>query len=122
MTGLRLDRWLHAARFLKSRTLAAAACEGGKVDVNGQAAKPARTIHPGDLIEITLPAGRRTAKVLAVAARRGPASEASKLYQDLTPPAPPKAERTLPPVFRARGAGRPTKRERRLLDRLGRRR
>ena len=51
MAETRLDRWLFAARFFKSRTLAAAACDGGKVDVNGHAAKPARLVRPGDLLQ-----------------------------------------------------------------------
>jgi ribosome-associated heat shock protein Hsp15 len=115
---MRLDKWLWAARFFRSRTLAAAACDGGKVDVNGQAAKPARTLRSGDLVHVTVPGGRRIVRVRILADRRGPAAEAALLYEDLTPPPPPREVRPGPPVRRPRGAGRPTKRERRLLDRL----
>lgn len=121
MTEVRVDKWLWAARFFKSRSLATQACDGGKVDVNGQAAKPARLIRPGDLIEVTLPFGRRVARVRALSNRRGPGREAALLYEDLTPPPPPREARPLPTVMRPRGAGRPTKRERRLLGHLIRR-
>jgi ribosome-associated heat shock protein Hsp15 len=118
MDEMRLDKWLWAARFFKSRSLAAQACAGGKVDVNDQAAKPAKVVRPGDLLKVTLPRGRRIVRVLALSERRGPGALAARLYQDLTPPPPPKAERVLPPVYRPRGAGRPTKRERRLMERM----
>ncbi len=115
-----MDKWLSAARFFKSRSLAAAACEGGKVDVNRVSAKPAKLIRPGAVLRITLPGGKKLIKVLALAERRGPALRAQLLYEDLTPPAPPEPVPKPPPVYRPRGAGRPTKRERRLLDRLDR--
>jgi ribosome-associated heat shock protein Hsp15 len=118
MPDVRIDKWLWAARFFKSRTLAAAACHGGKVDVNGDAAKPSRAVRPGDLLHVTLPRGRRIVRVAALAERRGRASDAAGLYEDLTPPPPPREERLSPPVYRPRGAGRPTKRERRRIDRL----
>ena len=57
--SLRIDKWLWAARFFKSRSLAADACAGGKVDVNDEAAKPARALRPGDMVKVTLPQGRR---------------------------------------------------------------
>ena len=120
MEEVRLDKWLWAARFFKSRTLAAAACEGGKVDVNGRAVKPAKLVRAGDLLRVTLPGGKKLIKVLALAERRGPAMRAQLLYEDLTPPPPPEPIPTPSPVYRPRGAGRPSKRERRLLERLGR--
>ena len=120
MDQVRLDKWLWAARFFKSRSLAAAACEGGKVDVNSHAAKPAKLVRPGDLLRITLLGGKRLIKVLALADRRGPALRAQLLYEDLTPPPPPEPIPTPQPVYRPRGAGRPTKRERRLLERVSR--
>ena len=117
-TSLRIDKWLLAARFFKTRSLAADACVGGKVDVNDEAAKPAKPVRAGDLIRITLPQGRRRiVKVLVLDDRRGPASAARTLYEDLTPPEPPRA-RQAPPPYRPPGTGRPTKRERRQLDRL----
>lgn len=114
---VRIDRWLIAARVFKSRTLAAAACDGGKVDVNDEAAKPARHVGPGDMVRVTLPLGRRRIlKIAAVAERRGSASVARTLFEDLTPPEPPRPARTQ--VYRPMGAGRPTKRERRDIERL----
>jgi ribosome-associated heat shock protein Hsp15 len=120
MPDVRIDKWLWAARFFKSRTLAAAACHGGKVDVNGDAAKPSRTVRPGDLLHVTLLRTRRIVRVTALAERRGAASAAAALYEDLTPPPPPREARPAPPAYRPPGAGRPTKRERRRIDRLSR--
>ena len=117
MNEVRVDKWLWAARFFKSRTLAAAACSGGKVDVNDQSVKPSRPVRAGDLLKITLPRVKRIVRVLTLSERRGPGAEAALLYEDLTPPPPPKELRPLP-VHRVPGAGRPTKRERRALDRL----
>jgi ribosome-associated heat shock protein Hsp15 len=115
--SLRVDKWLWAARFFKTRSLAAHACSGGKVDVNQEAAKPAKAVRAGDLVEVTLPGGRRVARVVALSDRRGPPAMARGLYEDLTPPAPPRLRQARPP-YRPAGAGRPTKRERRDLDRL----
>ena len=116
--AVRIDKWLWAARLFKSRTLAGQACHGGKVDVNGQAAKPGKIVRPGDMVEVTAPGGRRILKVLALGERRGSAAVARTLYEDLTPPPPPRAERIPPPLHRPPGLGRPTKRERRQLARL----
>jgi len=116
--AVRLDKWLWAARFYKTRSLAAKACDGGKVEINGQSAKPHKLVRPGDRVKLSLPSWRREVTVLGLADRRGPASAARLLYEDLTPPPPPSALRKAPPIVRPPGAGRPTKRERRLLDRL----
>jgi ribosome-associated heat shock protein Hsp15 len=115
--SVRADKWLWAARIFKTRSLAAVACAGGRVEINQYTAKPARLVHPGDRIRVTLSDGKHTLVVLKLSDRRGPAAAARALYEDLTPPAPPRL-RLAPPVYRASGAGRPTKRERRLLDRL----
>jgi len=115
---MRVDKWLWAARLYKTRSLAQQACEGGKVDVNGQAAKPARAVRPGDRLHVTLGEWRRELVVAALSERRGPAPEAQALYQDLSPPPPPRALRPPPAVVRPRGLGRPTKRERRIQDRF----
>jgi ribosome-associated heat shock protein Hsp15 len=115
---VRLDRWLWAARFYKSRSLAQAACAGGKVDVNGQAAKPSRTVRVGDRLHLTVGEWRRELVVSALAERRGPATAARALYEDLSPPPPPRSRRAPPSVWRTAGLGRPTKRERRRLDHL----
>jgi ribosome-associated heat shock protein Hsp15 len=114
---MRVDRWLWAARAFKTRPLAQQACDGGKVQINGNAAKPHKPVRPGDLIEIGASDPPRRWRVLGLAPRRGPASEARGLYEDLTPPPPPRPPEPFAPR-RERGAGRPTKRERRQLDRL----
>ena len=116
--SIRVDKWLWAARVFKTRSLASTACDGGKVDINAEAAKPARRVRAGDRIEVSLPRGRRRIlKVVGVGERRGSAEAARKLFEDLTPPEPPRS-RQAPPPFREPGAGRPTKRERREIDRL----
>jgi ribosome-associated heat shock protein Hsp15 len=115
--SVRADKWLWAARMFKSRALAAAACNGGKIEVNDQSAKPARPLRPGDLVRVTLPGGPRIVRIIGLAERRGPAAVARALYADLTPPSPPRRS-AAPPPYRPAGAGRPTKRERRQLDRL----
>jgi len=115
--SVRLDRWLFAARAYRSRSLAAQACDGGKVAVNGAGAKPHKLIRPGDLLHITVENGKRQLRVVDVAERRGPAAVARTLYEDLTPPPPPQPVDAFVPR-RERGAGRPTKRERRQLDRF----
>ena len=116
--ALRIDKWLWAARFFKTRSLASGACAGGKVDITEEAAKPARLVRSGDLVKVTLPQGRRRiVKVVSLDDRRGPATTARALYEDLTPPEPPRLRQGAPP-YREPGAGRPTKRERREVDRL----
>lgn len=121
---IRLDKWLWQARFFKSRGLAGEVAGSGSVRVNGERiAKPAHAVRPGDVL--TFPQGRaiRVIRVLALGARRGPATEARALYDDLDPPAPAApaaaADPTpADPAQREPGAGRPTKRERRDIDAL----
>ena len=115
--SLRIDKWLWAARVFKTRSLAATACAGGKVDVNEQSVKPARLVRPGDLLHVTIGPSRRVLRIVGLSERRGPASDARQLYDDLTPPAPPRI-RSLPQAVRPVGMGRPTKRERRAIARL----
>ncbi len=118
---VRIDRWLWAARFYKSRALAAEACAKGEVEVNGYTAKPHKSVHIGDMISFTHLSGRKELKVFALSERRGPASQAQLLYEDFSPPPPPREERLdflSPASFRLPGLGRPTKRERRQLERL----
>jgi ribosome-associated heat shock protein Hsp15 len=115
--SVRLDRWLVAARAYRSRSLAAQACSGGKVAVNDIAAKAHKVIHPGDVVRFTVASGKRTWRVVAIGDRRGPAAIARTLYEDLTPPPAPEVFDS-PVPRRERGAGRPTKRERRQLDRF----
>ena len=120
--GLRLDKWLWYARFFKTRSLATKLCNTGKLRIDGDiVSKAHHQVKPGEVL--TFPQGQhiRVIKVLALASRRGPAPEAQALYEDLKPPERenklPKG--TPPPVARrAPGAGRPTKRDRRLTERL----
>ena len=118
MNEVRLDKWLWAARAFRSRALAARACQGGKVDVNDRAAKPSRSVRAGDLLTISLPRGKRILRVVLLSDRRGTGAQAALLYEDMSPPPPPREARVKPPGYREPGAGRPTKRERRLMDRL----
>ena len=117
--GQRLDKWLWRARFFKTRTLAAKLCNGGHVRSGGNAiSKAHHQVRIGDVL--TFAQGRyiRVVKVLALGARRGPASEARALYEDLNPPDASQAMPSTPGGRRPAGAGRPTKRERRLIDQL----
>src|SRR5436305_12159232 len=82
MTSLRIDKWLWAARFFKTRTLAAKACELGRVQSNGQLAKPARDVRIGDMLRVTSPGGEFQLEVLALSDVRGPASAAQTLYRE----------------------------------------
>jgi ribosome-associated heat shock protein Hsp15 len=118
--NVRLDKWLWAARFYKTRALAAEACDGGKVEVNGHTAKPHKLIRVNDRLSFTHPSGRKEVTVRALSERRGPAPEARLLYDDHSPPPLPREERPffIPPPFRPPGAGRPSKRERRQVERL----
>jgi ribosome-associated heat shock protein Hsp15 len=118
----RLDLWLDVACLFKTRSEAQKACRGGKVNVNGQAARPNRVVRPGDEIIITRGAGRRqTVMVRGVADHHIPKAEARQLYEDRTPP-PTEAEqevRQFERAFRATTpATTPDRRDRRLLRRL----
>lgn len=118
--AVRIDKWLCAARFYKTRSLAADACDGGKVEVNGHAAKPHKLVRVNDKLSFTHPSGPKEITVLGLSERRGPAPEARLLYEDHSPPPPPREERHFfaPPPLRPIGLGRPTKRERRETERL----
>lgn len=112
----RLDKWLWYARALKSRTQAADLVLAGKVRINRERVeKPSQVVRPGDVLTAIIGGRVRVLKVLAPGDRRGPASEARLLYEDLSPP-PAVSEPA--PGARAAGAGRPTKRDRRAIDRL----
>ncbi|MGO8866865.1 MAG: RNA-binding S4 domain-containing protein [Alphaproteobacteria bacterium] len=119
--SLRLDKWLWYARFFKSRSLAARLAGSGKIRRNRASVHKAhQAVRPGDVL--TFPQGSqiRVVKVLALGERRGPASEARLLYEDLMPAASSREEVVCaaPPGERESGSGRPTKRERRAIDRL----
>lgn len=117
---VRVDRWLWAARFVKSRSLASDAIKGGRVQVNGARVKPSRPLQPGDRLEITLGRDRRVVVVLATTERRGPASEAARLYEEtpesLAAAKLRAAENRLTGSPGADRVGRPTKRDRRRID------
>ncbi|MCC6217351.1 MAG: RNA-binding S4 domain-containing protein [Polyangiaceae bacterium] len=114
--SVRVDAWLNAARIFRSRNEARDACEGGHVEVNGARAKPARAVEIGDEIRARAPRGRFEAVVLAVAERRLSPPLARALYEDRSPPPPPRDEAA---PSRARGRGRPTKADRRAISRAG---
>lgn len=117
----RLDKWLWFARVVKSRTLAASLIEDGKVRLNrSKVLKPSQGARAGDVLTVNIGPGVRVLKVLALGERRGPATEARALYEDLTPRTDPGAAGEAGPEagVRAPGTGRPTKQERRRLDRL----
>lgn len=122
-SAVRLDKWLWAARFFKTRSLAALALDGGKIRVNGDRAKRARQVHLGDQVEVRLPPYTHLVVVRGLSERRGPATEARLLY-DETADSVAARERTRMQVQAAGGllgnteGGRPTKRDRRRLDRL----
>lgn len=113
----RVDSWLWAVRVLKTRSAATAASKAGHVTVNDERAKPAQTVRIGDVVRVRLDGDERILQVARLIAKRVGAPVAAECYIDLTPPKPPKEERVLT-VVRDRGAGRPTKRDRRDIERL----
>ena len=121
-TALRLDKWLWYARFFKTRAMATKAIAGGRFRLNGEVmSKPHRTAITGQTLTFAQANTIRVIRIVALGTRRGPASEAMLLYEDLAPPQPKQTKTTAEDSdFEARekGAGRPTKRERRLTDRL----
>ncbi len=122
-TSQRLDKWLWFARLAKSRTLAALAVTEGKIKVNRvRAEKPSQSVKVGDVITSRLARTVRVVRVAAIGARRGPAAEAQRLYEDLTPPPVRNGETGESTAWagRSSGAGRPTKRDRRRIEELKR--
>ncbi len=116
----RVDKWLWFTRVIKSRTLAAELVCAGKVRINRvRAEKPSHLVKPGDVLTVGLGSSVRILEVVAPGIRRGPAPEAQALYIDLTPPPPPR-DPSLGDQSSGRdaGTGRPTKRDRRLTDKL----
>jgi ribosome-associated heat shock protein Hsp15 len=120
----RLDKWLWAARFFKHRTGATEAVEGGKIKLNGTAVKPAREVKAGDRLDITIGEDTRTVIVRAIADKRGSATVAQTLYEETAESIETRERASELRKFAATpGAdlhGRPTKRDRRQLDRFGR--
>ena len=111
-----MDRWLWAVRLTKTRPDAAAACRGGHVRVNDKPAKPATTVVPGDQVRARLGETTRVLEVVRVIQKRVGAADAVTCFIDRTPAPPP--ESAVAVARRDRGAGRPTKRERRVLDKF----
>ena len=122
MDHVRLDKWLWAARFFKTRTLAAHACEMGRIEANGQHAKAARDVRVGDQLQIKNDGGIFQVEVLGVSDMRGPASVAQTLYNETEASREARLklaeERRLLPRIDMLHEGKPSKRDRRVIDRL----
>jgi ribosome-associated heat shock protein Hsp15 len=116
MEATRVDRWLWAVRLTKTRPDAAGVCRAGHVRVNGRPAKPATTVSPGDEVRVRAGTTTRIVEVVRVIQKRVGAVDAAACFIDRTPAPPPDA--ALPVARRDRGTGRPTKRDRRILDRF----
>jgi ribosome-associated heat shock protein Hsp15 len=112
----RVDRWLWSVRIVKTRPDAAAACRGGHVRVNGRPAKAATMVSPGDEVRARIGPTTRVVEVVRAIQKRVGAADAATCFLDRTPKPPPEAAVAL--AVRDRGAGRPTKRDRRRLEQL----
>ena len=119
---MRIDKWLWAARFFKTRSLASRACDLGRIGCNGHPAKPARGIQIGDRVHVRTPGGDFDIEVLGLSELRGPASAARALYQETEESKELRLkqaeERKLSPAFPRARTGKPSKRDRRVLERL----
>lgn len=120
--SVRVDKWLWAARFFKSRSIAVTAIESGKVTVNGDRVKPARDVKAGDSVRVRLGPYEHTVMVRAVSDRRGPAAQAALLYEETAESREAREKlhwqlKHAAPVI-DRGEGRPTKKDRRNLDKF----
>ena len=120
MDEVRLDKWLWAARFYKTRSLAVDEIAKGRIEVNGQAAKPARSLKPGDRVELRRDGASRTVTVLALSEMRGPAPVAQQLYEETAESIAQREKQAQERRFGAEPSqaieqGRPTKRDRRKL-------
>ena len=122
MTGVRMDKWLWAARFFKTRSIAARACELGRIESNGQPAKPAREVRVGDRLQVKNASGDFQLEVLALSEMRGPAAVAQTLYRETEASRELRLklaeERKAMPHFESLREGKPSKRDRRKIDRL----
>jgi ribosome-associated heat shock protein Hsp15 len=114
----RIDKWLWHARVVRTRSAAAALAQAGHVRVNGQRIDAAsRPVRPGDVVTVALDRRVRVIKVIGFAERRSSSENARSLYEDLAPPPAPGGSQSAP-AERLPGAGRPTKQDRRAIDRL----
>lgn len=122
MTGVRMDKWLWAARFFKTRALAARACELGRIESNGQGSKAAREVRVGDLLQVKNDGGDFRVEVLGLSEMRGPAAVAQTLYRETEASRELRLklaeERKAMPHFEALRVGRPSKRDRREIGRF----
>jgi ribosome-associated heat shock protein Hsp15 len=122
MDRVRMDKWLWAARFFKTRALAARACELGRIASNGQPAKPAREVRAGDMLQVKNDSGDFQLEVLLLSEMRGPAVVARTLYRETEESRELRLkvaeERKAMPHFEALREGKPSKRDRRQLGRL----
>ena len=120
--AIRIDKWLWAARFFKSRSLAVKACELGRVQANGQPVKPAREVYVGDLLQVKNESGEFQLEVLALSDTRGPASVAQTLYRETDASRELRLklaeQRKAMPRIEPLHEGKPSKRDRRRIDRL----
>jgi len=116
-SGVRVDAYVWAIRLFSTRSAATAACKAGHIKVNDASAKPAQVVRIGDRVRALTPGGERIVVVTGLITKRTSAPLAALHFDDQTPPPPPKEERPAT-VLRERGAGRPTKRDRRLIERL----
>jgi len=125
MTGVRIDKWLWAARFYKTRSMATKACELGRIHSNGQIAKPAREVKVGDSLRVKNDTGDFELEVLGISEMRGPAAVAQALYRETDASREARMllreERKAMPHFEGFREGKPSKRDRRELDWLRRR-
>jgi ribosome-associated heat shock protein Hsp15 len=117
MDEARVDRWVWSVRLAKTRSSAAAACRAGHVKVNGRSVKPAQSVRVGDKVRVRQGDRERIVVVSQIIDKRVGAAVAAECYVDKSPPPPPREE-VAPVAIRPRGAGRPTKRERRSIERL----
>lgn len=115
MESVRIDKWLWATRYFKSRSKSTAACSAGHVQVNDVVVKPSHKVVRGDMVRAITPRGPVELEVVDLHDKRVSARIAATLVVDHTPKAPPKPEPVAP---RERGSGRPTKRDRRLIEKL----
>lgn len=118
MDVTRVDKWLWSVRLYKTRSAATDACNGGHVKVNRVAAKPAAPVRVGDRVEATVNGHTRVLEVARIIEKRVGAPLAAECFVDHSPPPPPREEKLLPLFSRDPGAGRPTKKDRRTLDRF----
>lgn len=116
-SSVRVDSWAWAVRLYKTRSAASAACKAGHLRVNGDKAKPAQPVRIGDEVRARVGETERILIARRLIVKRVGASIAAECFEELTPPPPPKVEAPAA-IVRERGAGRPTKRDRRILDQL----